>query len=103
MYDSYALDWPVARTTYSQFTCSTGRLAISKCLMSIVSTSVNGKRDVLNVYRAYACIPVVALDITSRPLYVVTAFAARRRPSESTRGRVEPLRQRAQQRSRRRR
>ena len=64
-YDTYALDWP--RTTHSQFTCGAGRLAISKCVMSIVITSTNGKLDVLDVYRANACIPFVSLGIVSIP------------------------------------
>ena len=70
--------------------------------MSTVIISVNGKLDVLDVDRAHGCIPFASPGIVSMTLYVLTTFAARRRTSDSTQSRVEPLRQRKRQRSRRR-
>jgi len=63
--DTCALNSP--RTTQSQFTCGAGRLTILKPVVSIVTTSINGKLDVLDVYRANACIPFVSLGIVSIP------------------------------------
>lgn len=73
-------------------TCGTSRLA--KRLMSIVWL---GCVQSLGVY------PLRISRSRVHTSYVLTASAARRRSSEWTRGRVEPLRRRGRQRSRRRR
>ena len=81
-YNTYALDWP--RATHSQFTCDDHRLAIPKRLTSIVIINVNGKLDVLDAYRAYACTLFVSLGIVCMPLYVLTALRCYGTPPKVT-------------------